>query len=564
MSRHPAVTIGLYLAPEDPYAPYYREVLDHAGVRHRVMESDFEAHLHEIDLLLLCGYGSLKESQKSALRDWTKTAGRIVLSGSTWGCEEWLGIRLGDRHPSSATLLPLDPEDQSWPEGATSPRFYGGFHGQAEDCTILSRTSLGGVGACLARAEHVGVFAPHVGQTMALMQLGRSVECDGIGPTDGSARLDDGILRAEDGIVLDFGADRRPGVEGTPPLFGEPHADIVQEAWLRLVMRLVVGTGKPALVLWPWPNHATGAGAISVEVGPSDEESSSRLVTLLARVGAAATWLVELPGLPPDFYRTLRNRDHDIGLLFEADQTGWTNEHVRSQFTTLRRGAGEAKMVAARPIDGRWRGRLSFYRALESAGARLSLSKGGRQPGTRGFAFGTSKPFFVHQSDGSHLVAELPYQLHDPAALNNLPAVADLVARTAARYGVFHMSIPAASATNGPNTGLQQALIEMRRAGLPFLSPGAIYRREQIRRALRTRWLPGEKLGLQVISETDLEALGILVFNVPHEAIIDGRQLMGRKLTRWGLPVAAFTLDLEAKTARELRLWIDGGIEAAA
>ncbi|HCD99536.1 MAG TPA: hypothetical protein DER07_00670, partial [Armatimonadetes bacterium] len=54
--------IALVLAPEDPYAPYYAEALQGAGVPHTVWEGFDPGRLGEATVVLLCGYGTLGPS----------------------------------------------------------------------------------------------------------------------------------------------------------------------------------------------------------------------------------------------------------------------------------------------------------------------------------------------------------------------------------------------------------------------------------------------------------------------------------------------------------------------
>lgn len=557
MTRDGAARLAVYVAPEDACAGYYVEPIEFFGFRHDPRDGSVFAHLAEYDVLALCGNGALRPTQIERVEQWMRAGGRVVCSGSTWGLERALGVRPDpERHPSTARVIPAPGATDWWPEGASPARFFGGCHVLADGCRTLAVTDLGGVAASVDASGSACFFAPHVGQTMSLMQLGRSVECDGIGPTDGSARLDDQTLRTEDGIALDFDTDRDAPVEGATRVFLQPHSDVIQEAWLGLVLRALVACGRPVVALWPWPNHDVGATVVSVECLDTDVESALALTALFGRVGARAAWLVHGAGYPADFYRALRNRDHDIGLLFGVEEDTWSVERLKSQSLSLGRGVVGSRWMSARPVSGRWRGRSQFYAMMQVAGPRISLSKGGRQPGTSGFGFGTCRPFFVRPPDGSGSVLEIPYAAHQPGNVASLDAVGALAQQAALRHGCMHVVFGSRVLSDPkmqPN--VTQVMLDLRRTGLVAMTPGEIYARLRELKALRYRSFEEEKVGLQLIADHDFDDLGLLVWNVPHEAIVEGKQVVGRRLRRFGLDAAAFRLHLEAKKAQEVLLW---------
>ena len=70
------------------------------------------------------------------------------------------------------------------------------------------------------------------------IQQGLRVLQDGKPPPDGSAPLNDGLLKAEDGLVLDWQRDRTPTPPDGGPLFLEPISDELREIILRSIFHL--------------------------------------------------------------------------------------------------------------------------------------------------------------------------------------------------------------------------------------------------------------------------------------------------------------------------------------
>ncbi|MFN8220516.1 MAG: hypothetical protein U0S12_10370 [Fimbriimonadales bacterium] len=548
--------IGLMLAGGDGYAPYYREALEHGGVRAEIV-ADFN-DLRAYDVLLLCGEGELTTGQANALLEWTGDGGSLVLSGSSWGLAELIGFQGRPTHLSQGTLQPSG--DRLWPDRSMPIRFYGGkFHKHTSGWEIAVKTE--GFPAALRRPYDKGQIlyvAPHVGQTMALMQLGRSVECDLIGPNEPGTRLDDGILRAEDGIALNFSEDR-VSVEGSDtPFFGFPHADALRELWVRAVVEAIESTGLRSLISWPWPNHAPGSAVISLECDQFDFDVLSRLQRTLTMFGCRATLMVAMPGFPADAYRHIRTWGHEVGFLFHTDNgSGWHEEKLGIQFTALGRLSGIAGINSARPIEGRWRGYTNFYDLCQTAGARLSLSKGGRQPGTQGFAFGTARPFFPLKRDGNpYLVAELPTTVYMPGVVTTDPASDFILAQTALRNGCYHIVFrPDTIDDPAGNASIRRTLSLAKQQRLEFMTAEEVYRFERARRQIKVMAKGiGSDTSLHVATEAEVVGLGLLIVGGKFEAESKGREMIVTPLARFGTTMHGLTVTLDAKQSVEISL----------
>lgn len=561
------VRITAHLASRDSYASGFREVLDHFGVRPEYVEPLVPSDLNRTNILVLAGYDTLPATKREGISDWVKNGGCLICVGSAWGMEELLGIASQGRVLSQGCAVPVKASDL-WPENSPSIWFAGGSAHKPSGCEVIASLEDGYV--ALGRARHgrgIAIFiAPHLGQNTLMHQLGRSVESDGLGAADGSARLDDGILRAEDGTYYDF--DRhRDQVPGAPPHFGAAFSDRAKELLLQAILHGVEHSGQAIILPWFWPDQGHAAACLTLECDDNDTEGVVAVHRMLAHLGIPAAWTIQMPGYSNDVYRTIRAREHEVALLFSLDETRpWVEERMRSQITQLGRMASDPHVTAARPANGGWYRRTKFYDMCEHGGARVSLSKGGRQPGTQGFLFGTCHPFFPPRADGSvgH-VMELPYQL---AQIGQVAAneVADaVVEEVKSRHGCLHFVQPPLSFKDNHSANeIRRVITNLRMDKVVFLKPSEIYRYERARRQIRmiSKSVDGELL-LSLIAESDVPGFSLVTFGVHGPIHLNGKEIAGPKVTRFGRSWRAITTDMEGKRQVDLKLKVAALSEAA-
>lgn len=557
--------VGAFLAKHDPYAPMYREALEHAGLRVDWIEECTTDWLEPLDVLLLCGRGSLSDTSKAAVKDWVETGGVLVCGGDPWGLHETLRLEPEGTWVSNATAAPCG-KDRLWPSGCETFRFFGGTLARATGGKpVVQANGLAAATREPVRRGHALYVAPHVGQTMQLMQMGRSVECDAVGPSDGSATLDDGLLRDEDGTALSFEHDRS-SAEGSAPFFGQPHADAARELWIRAVLNAVDLSGAVVPLLWHWPGNASGTAMLSLECEGFETDRVFRVYRSLAMFGCPAAWMVRMPGFSLNVFRALRSWDHEVGLLFETDDgPGWHEERMKIQLTGMRRASARPVINSIRAVGGRWKGYTRPYELAEAAGARVHCGRGGRQPGTQGFLFGTAHPFFPVRPDGSSFyVAEMPVVVHEPGVVT-ADAVSDaLLEQVRARHGCFHVSATPESFDNQTSFNAIRRLLSLcKQNRLDFILPEQVFQFEKARRALRMTSNQTRDDGfLHLTSETGLEELTLLLSGPAGNALVRGREAMAAPVERYGTSFHAVTLKLEPKQQVEVA-WDFGNRKAA-
>lgn len=548
MAKSRWVRFGLVTSPDDPYSPYYAEAMADTGLRFESPASLKPEDIAQFDVLVFGGVGVLDREDASTVAEWLGRGGMAVFSGSAWGAASLLGLKPGGQHLSVGSVVPRKGASIAI-NGVDFIKFYGSkVHNSAQAETLWELTS-GGVGLSVAGIGRgkVWYLAPHLGQTTAQMVFGRSVETDAIGPTDGSARLDDGILRAEDGINLDY-LDDRSHTEDGAPYFAFAHADALRELFSRCVLAAAQATGRPFFAIGQWPHGVEAAGLLSIDCDSNDEDRFNEVARMVANIGGRPVWMVEVPGYSQEVYRRMRGSLHEAGLLYSPDKGKWETEGLRLQHTSLARSASFREIAAVRPRDGRWHGHLLVYRMAESAGIKTLISKGGRQLGTSGFSFGSCRPTRPVHAGRPIEVYELPYAVYLPAFPDS--AVESVLATVTNLGGCLHISSDLTSLeSHNCQAALQRMIMLARQANLRFMLPSEIARHLRQRSDARIQLVLDEKGALANITPTaDIEGLSLLVGNLPDiDPSINGRKYNAIRVSRHGIKMWSFAVDLEGK-----------------
>jgi hypothetical protein len=551
-----------HLAPGDPFAFGYSEVFEHYGIPMERTDTFTAAELNRTHILLLCGKGKLTSHQQEVLSEWVNNGGIVIFSGGTWGAFGLIGLQEGTTSRGSGRLSHTR-NDRLIPEALQPLRFFGGESARSAVADVIATVADGQ--AILTRRNFgrgmVIFCGVHLGQTFLQMQFGRSVEIDGIGPEDGSAHLDDGILRAEDGITLDFSTDRY--LSAGHPAFATAHADALREIWFRAVLLGLEHCGQGAIFPWFWPNGAKAAGVVSLDCDDTDPVNVINVHRVLSMYGIPATWSVPLPGYDQTVYRTIRAREHEVALLYHPDAKDHAlDERLRAQMSQLVRLAGEPSLSCVRPADGSWHGWNRFYESCDVAGLRMSISKGGRQPGTQGFAFGSAHPYFVPRKDGSpSFVGELPYSLYKPGTVAPDPVVDLVHEETLRRHGCMHLvATPACFGERVGLASIRRLLTNARQDGFAFFRAADVYRWEKGRRSLRLNFKNiGGELQLFINAESEMNSFTLMMVQIPARVLVNGKPVPVQTVERFGMPMAMVVFDLRAKHNVEVKLGYELG-----
>ncbi|RKY02609.1 hypothetical protein DRP77_07615 [Candidatus Poribacteria bacterium] len=466
---------------------------------------------------VLAGDVGLEAEDRSRLREFVRGGGALLSIGSANGLEELFGVR-GITSLGEAWLRPVDPV---FADLKSSLHVFGGIAFNLSGGKALFEAAdangepMGYAGAINRFGKGAAILiGADLPRSIVHIQQGLRIERDGEPAPDGSAPIDDGMLKTEDGLVLDWERDRDE-LEGVR-LFLRPIADELRIIIVKSILRLASLTGLPLPMIWRCPAGARGIGLISHDTDGNDPEKGRRILDVVRDLGLKTTWCVLYPGgYPPGLYGELKRCGMEIGLHFDA-MTGdrfrrWSFESLDVQRQWL------IDMTGVEPLSNknhytRWEGRLEFFRWAEELGLRVDQSKGPSKRGTLGFVFGGSHPWRPIDDEGErprlmdlieiNLFSQDMIFLGSPQASPFHPAIVGsevgraLMEETARVGGVAHFLFhPAHIDRPGVREALRELVEHGRSIGLVWMRSDEIWRWERFKREVRQEIeVEGERL----------------------------------------------------------------------
>ncbi|MCC6441892.1 MAG: hypothetical protein IT210_00390 [Armatimonadetes bacterium] len=355
------------------------------------------------------------------------------------------------------------------------------------------------------------VIGPDLPGSVLKIQQGIPVEKDGVPAPDGSAPINDNILKAEDGMVLNWVKDRCGADDGSM-LFRKPAGDELREILIRSILCLSDRLGVALPALWYWPRRLPAVGMISHDTDSNEPEKAWALLDVMNRAGVKSCWCVIYPGgYPPHFYRALLEQGFEIATHYDAMTggriTSWGQGNFEFQHQWLLDMAGISAPVSNKNHYTRWEGRLDFFRWCEAKGIHADQTKGPSKKGSIGFPFGGSHPWFPLDDEAAEM------RFIDVLEINMLTQ--DIIITCPAHYGpmlvdesirlngvahfLFH---PAHILKDGVADALETVVNRGREKGIEWWTSEAIYRWEKARRGLALKsarensweWVSGAEL----------------------------------------------------------------------
>ncbi|MEN8230131.1 MAG: hypothetical protein ABFS38_18360 [Bacteroidota bacterium] len=427
----------------DPRAaswPYITEILQHAGLFFEiVIPSRLSSLVNRTDsIVVLAGDLQLTLDQQGILTSLVEKGGSLIGIGGTSGLDRIFGVE--SQRPLAEGWIGVTNEDHAITKGLRSSlHVFGGHAVTADTATPLAELDSGRQGpkgsAILENSFGEGravLLAPDLIFSIVHIQQGVPVLQDGRPSPDGSALLNDGELKAEDGCVLDWQRDRTLMQPDGEPAFLEPISDELREIILRTVFHVASQQGIPLPVLWYWPRSLKAVGHISHDSDGNDPAKAPAMLDVLNRCNLKSTWCILYPGgYPTAFYQTLNKQGFEVALHYDARsggaQTSWSKKNFMLQYRWLKEEAGLEHIVTNKNHYTRWENRLDSLRWCEEVGINVDQTRGPSKKGTIGFPLGGSHPYFP-----------IDDEMESPRMLNVLEInliTQDLVVVCPAEYG---------------------------------------------------------------------------------------------------------------------------------
>ena len=530
-------------------------------------------HLSTSSIAIVVGDAVLTEDETQVLETWIESGGSLIGVGSHSGAPDLFGVR-EDRDENvtgwgvgAATLgegygRVVAPEHPITRGLHSSLHFFNGVAVEAVEAETLvaaldSHGRPTGRAAVTERRHGAGraiLIALDLPGSVVQIQQGRYVDTDASPAPDTGGGTTDGMLKAEDGMVLDWHLDRSP-IPGLPtPGFLNPVADELRELLIKSVLHAAQQSGRTLPLLWYYPRNLPALGHLSHDTDGHNAELGHRLLEVLTEIDVRGTWCVIMPGYPRELYEALQVAGQEIAFHFDAlgapPRSGgpgalseFTEANLRAQFAWLKAASGLTP-VSNKNHYTRWEGRLQFFEWCQRLGLRADQSRGPSKIGCTGFPFGTAHPYFPARDDGSSIdVLEIGFQSQDLVIFAPPLVGAALVDQCMTHHGIVHLIFhPAHIAKPGVADALRHLVAYGRQQGLEWWTCEAIDRWERARRTVRMT--PTEQ-GFRFTAAAPLSEATLLFLNSPEDLRVNGASAVTRQVERYGFSLIALSVGLD-------------------
>jgi hypothetical protein len=452
---------GINVARTVSCPDYIFEILEHAGLFHeRVAYEQLQAALAELQILVTIGDVDFDQTLRDELTRWVEKGGAWLSIAGTCGMDSLLGgVRQqpeitswggGARSLGEGYLVTLDASHPALSHVNRPLHLFGGATVVASGAKVLAHvhgkhgqpTDRPGM---LERAVGAGrtiLITPDLTGTIVRIQQGIGVTRDGVPAADGTGGLDDYVLKADDGAVLDWDFDRDvvPGTGGKFRAMLDPIADVWREILLRSIFYLAQQTGVSLAILWLYPRKLPALAHISHDSDGNEPEKAEDLLRLLDETRIKTTWCVLLPGYDAALTAKIKSAGHELAIHYDAlgEGTAWSEQDWRRQVAELNAQFGQSA-VSNKNHGTRWEGDTEFFEWCVNAGIELDQTKSPSKTGECGFTFGTCHPYFPITYRGRMIdCLELCTHVWDMPAWAPTEVFEPLLASVQRHHGILH------------------------------------------------------------------------------------------------------------------------------
>ncbi|MGZ0149090.1 hypothetical protein ACXJJ3_18615 [Kribbella sp. WER1] len=561
-----AATEQAHQAGQDAWWVYLNEILGQLRLPYAAVSPDNIPD--DVAVLIAATPGPAPD-----LEDWVRAGGGLVVVGDPGPLATLAGVSaysvVADGH--------VTVDGPVWSQRPPAALHAIGGRLEPSDAEVIGRWQDDAAAITLRRvgAGVVLTYGVDLWQTVVRIRQGYAVTADGAPAVDGTAPIDDGILKCEDGMALSFEHDRamppgEPELDGrfmhtypppsAVPMFDQPQADWWCALFAQSLWWSAEQSGGVVPWLWYWPAGVDAVAHMSHDSDGNVEEEGQAALDAFAEADVKVTWCHLFPGgYSPDLHVEITAAGHENALHYnamgDADLAVWGWPQLRAQYAWAQAVTGTERIVSNKNHYTRWEGWTDFYPWCERLGIQIDESRGPSKQGDVGFTFGTAHLTFpmAPVAEGNRLydVLNLPLHTQDLAWAGH-SAVRDVILDGAqAVHGVAHFLF------HGPHLYLRpptrSACIELaaeaRRRGMPWWTAGQLNAWERSRRGVTLSVAPhpdGFTVRAQAAEPVPGAAILLAVPDAGRDPIVKEGEGSTRTLDRFGRTFVELTADIVA------------------
>lgn len=289
--------------------------------------------------------------------------------------------------PWEQVLSQAEQAAQAAATHAGTVRYYT-FNGEMT-CAALQRYQVGN--------GSIERWAVNIPATIVAMQQGTGpVLADGLPAPDGSAKLDEFILKADDAVAMDWQLDRLQTETGQP-YFAYPYADLWREALITHLLQAAASKRLTLPFFGKWPDGVQGVAMISHDSDGNQDVHAESTLQILQQCGVQSTWCMLEPGYSKPIYDKVREAGHELAFHYNSvvhERKEWSEESFDRQHRWFKEATGERGAVSNKNHYTRFEGWGELFAWCEKNGILSDQTRGSSKPGNVGFLFGTCMPYF--------------------------------------------------------------------------------------------------------------------------------------------------------------------------
>lgn len=531
---------------------YVNEILAHAGFTFDRRTSIKHVSLDTADILIVA-LAEDDQTTSESLWQFAEQGGVVIILAGSGSLAQRAGCAISTALTAGYATLPASPAE------GTPLRFLSAMPWNITESTSLSVEGIGKLEAGRPGGELMGPlivrtsvgtgvierWAVDVASTVVALQQGvEPVRRDGQPAPDGSAQINEGILKADDGFTLDWTLDRRTTSTGQP-YFAYPYADLWREVLINRLLLLARERGLALPFVDYWPPGVQSVALISHDSDLNNNDSALTTLRLEQEHAIHSTWCILEPGYAPEVYQQIKAQGHELAFHYnsvEHEQYRWDASEFTRQFEWLKAAAQLETVASNKNHYTRFEGWGDLFVWLETAGIELDQTRGPSKRGNVGLLFGTCHPFFPiawHDEDNRlYDVLELGFLTQDMDLGNwaDSSAIAPFIDAVQRVRGVAHFLFHPIHLhqQEAVRKAFAAVISELRQRGFPFWTSRQINDWERARRTLRVEGIDGQGR-CQVRRTSGHGPLGQVVVWAPGATEADeaGNALVGE---RFGLP----------------------------